>query len=97
MTQFQELGGSIIFQPSDTHSSIIIDNDSSIDSIPVVISPYDIVLSICHEGMNRSQVLLQAVKSIQHSYSMMNHHSNDIVLIYTCLISIVLSWCCKWL
>lgn len=40
----------------------------SIATIPVVIKPTDRILTLCHEGWNRSQVLYQCMRSLQNCF-----------------------------
>lgn len=37
--------------------------------IPVVIEPSDKVITVCHEGWNRSQTLLQSIQSIKRCFT----------------------------
>ena len=57
-----ELGGSILLQPPETGIPFFV--LSQIDAIPIILQKSDIVIPICHEGNNRSQIMLQAVRAI---------------------------------
>ena len=70
MTLFQEYGGTMIFQPSNPNDRIHFFFLSLLilGCIPIAIRPTDRILSICHEGWNRSQLLAQVLLSIQRCF-----------------------------
>lgn len=58
LSQFEKLGGRILFFSSKHKIP------------PISILPSDTILSICHEGWNRSQVLCEAIHAVQRAQAM---------------------------
>lgn len=67
MTQFVEAGGSLLFEPS-LISGIPQFRPFLIERIPISLQKSDLVIPVCHEGFNRSQIMLQAVKAVLRAH-----------------------------
>lgn len=67
MNQFVEAGGSLLFEPA-SFSGIPKIVSFLVERIPFALQKSDLVIPVCHEGFNRSQIMLQAVKAVFRAF-----------------------------